>query len=134
MRQRLAQFMVGRNGNDQLNSFLILVTLALLILGRLFGGAFGSILTGLALAGLAVIYFRMLSKNVYRRREENGRFMQLRYRVSAKMRGLRERWVQRKDYKFFSCPACRCTLRVPRGHNKIRIVCKKCGHSFVGRS
>ena len=45
-----------------------------------------------------------------------------------------ERWVQRKDYKFFTCPSCKTTLRVPRGHGKIKIVCRKCGSSFTGKS
>ena len=46
----------------------------------------------------------------------------------------REKWVQRKDYKFFTCPSCKTTLRVPRGHGKIKIVCRKCGNTFTGKS
>ena len=52
----------------------------------------------------------------------------------AKGRVLRERWKQRKDYKFFSCPSCRAVMRVPRGRGKIRIVCHKCGNTFTGKS
>ena len=83
---------------------------------------------------LGYAYFRMLSRNLYKRSEENGKYLRLRYKLMAELRVHRERWVQRKDYKFFTCPSCKTTLRVPRGHGKIKIVCRKCGSSFTGKS
>ena len=130
MRQRLAQFMAGRNGNDQLNVFLLVIDIILVLIGTIAGGKAGAIIYILVLVLLVLIYFRMLSRNLYRRREENGKFMRVKYKVSAWLRVRHERWVQRKDYKFFTCPSCHTTLRVPRGHGKIKIVCRKCGTSF----
>ena len=83
---------------------------------------------------LAYAYFRMLSRNVYKRREENGKYIRARYKVSAALRVRHERWVQRKDYKFFTCPSCRTSLRVPRHRGKVKIVCRKCGTSFFGKT
>lgn len=134
MRQRLAQFMAGRNGNDQLNVFLLVIDIILVLIGTIAGGKAGAIIYILVLVLLVLIYFRMLSRNLYHRREENGKFMRVKYKVSAWLRVRRERWVQRKDYKFFTCPSCHTTLRVPRGHGKIKIVCRKCGSSFTGKS
>ena len=134
MRQRLAQFMAGRNGNDQLNVFLLVIDIILVFAGTIAGGKAGAIIYIIVLLLLVCIYFRMVSRNLYRRREENGKFMRIKYRVSAWLRVRHERWVQRKDYKFFTCPSCRTTLRVPRGHGKIKIVCRKCGCSFTGKS
>ena len=134
MRQRLAQFMAGRNGNDQLNVFLLVIDIILVLIGTIAGGKARAIIYILVLVLLVLIYFRMLSRNLYRRREENGKFMRVKYKVSAWLRVRRERWVQRKDYKFFTCPSCHTTLRVPRGHGKIKIVCRKCGSSFTGKS
>ena len=134
MKQRLAQFMAGRNGNDQLNTFLLVVDVLLILAASLTGGGLGRVFFLLALALLAVIYVRMLSRNLMRRREENGKYLRLRYRVTGWLRLRRERWVQRKDYKFFVCPSCHTTLRVPRGRGKIRIVCRKCGSAFTGKS
>ena len=134
MRQRLAQFMAGRNGNDQLNVFLLVIDIILVFAGTIAGGKAGAIIYSIVLLLLICIYFRMFSRNLYRRREENGKFMRIKYRVSAWLRVRHERWVQRKDYKFFTCPSCRTTLRVPRGHGKIKIVCRKCGCSFTGKS
>ena len=134
MKERLARFMVGRNGNDQLNAILLIVAVVLLVLGLFLGGAVNAVLRFVTLALLVVIYYRMFSKNVYRRQEENGKYLRIRYQVFAKLKAFKERWVQRKDYKFFRCPACHAVLRVPRGRGKIKIVCRKCGDTFIGKS
>jgi ribosomal protein L37AE/L43A len=129
-RQRAARFMAGRNGNDALNRFLLVCDLILLLLSALLGGPFFL----LALALLVYIYFRMLSRSVYRRQDENSRYLRARYKVVSRLRLAAERWKQRRDYKFFVCPSCRATLRVPKGRGRIRIVCRKCGTSFTGKS
>ena len=134
MRQKFTQFMSGRNGNDQLNLFLLIVDVILLLLAGIFANSLGKVLYPLVILLLGYAYFRMLSRNLYKRSEENGKYLRLRYKLMAELRVHRERWVQRKDYKFFTCPSCKTTLRVPRGHGKIKIVCRKCGNSFTGKS
>lgn len=138
MRNRLAQFMTGRYGNDPLNRFLSIAVLVLivinLVLSRWLPPIVTTLIFWLSLAGLVFIYVRMLSRNFAKRRKENQKYMQARYKVTSFFRLTKERWTQRKDYKFFHCPACRATLRVPRGKGKINIVCKKCGNSFQGKT
>ena len=127
--------MAGRNGNDQLNRLLLLVDVVLLLLASLLGRrGVGSLLYLLVLVLLGLTYFRMFSRDLYRRRSENERYLREKEKLSAKLRILRERWNQRKDYKFFTCPSCRAVMRVPRGRGKIRIVCHKCGNTFMGKS
>ena len=133
MRERLARFMAGRNGNDQLNIFLLIVDVVLIVLSTVWKSASG-LLYPFVLALLVYIYFRMFSRNVYKRREENGKYMRLKYKADAALRLRKERWVQRKDYKFFTCPSCRTSLRVPRHRGKVKIVCRKCGTSFFGKT
>ena len=128
------RFMAGRNGNDQLNLFLYAADAILLIAATLVRGQAGRWMWLAVLALLGYIYFRMFSKNLTKRREENGKYLRLRYSIQAGLKIRREKWVQRKDYKFFTCPSCKTTLRVPRGHGKIKIVCRKCGNSFTGKS
>ena len=72
----------------------------------------------------------VLSRNVYRRQQENGAYLRQKYKITSAWRGAVDRWHQRHDYRFFKCPACRTRLRVPRGKGKINIVCRKCGTSF----
>ncbi len=134
MREKMTRFMAGRNGNDQLNLFLYAADAILLIAATLVRGQAGRWMWLAVLILLGYIYFRMFSKNLTKRREENGKYLRVRYSIQAGLKIRREKWVQRKDYKFFTCPSCKTTLRVPRGHGKIKIVCRKCGNSFTGKS
>ena len=134
MRERLARFMAGRNGNDQLNVFLLIIDVVLLVLAGIISRGRGTILYPMAIVLLLYIYFRMFSRNLYKRREENGKFLRLKYSVESYFRVRKEQWRQRKDYKFFTCPSCRAALRVPKGRGKLKIVCRKCGTSFFGKS
>ncbi len=134
MREKMMRFMAGRNGNDQLNLFLYAADAILLIAATLVRGQAGRWMWLAVLILLGYIYFRMFSKNLTKRREENGKYLRVRYSIQAGLKIRREKWVQRKDYKFFTCPSCKTMLRVPRGHGKIKIVCRKCGNSFTGKS
>ena len=126
--------MSGRNGNDQFNLFLLGVELVLIILASLIRGVVGAVLYLAVLALLVYIYFRMFSRKLYRRQDENAKFLRAAGAFRARLRLEKEKWKQRRDYKFFSCPSCHASLRVPKGRGKIKIVCRKCGTSFVGRS
>ena len=128
MREKFARFMAGRCGIDQLNRFLSILSLVLMIVAVVFNG------TRFSRPIWLIAYARMLSRNLYKRSAENTRYLRLRMSVSGKFEMIKVRWTQRKDYKFFTCPACRTTLRVPRHKGKINIVCKKCGNSFTGKT
>ena len=128
------QFMAGRNGNDELNRFLLAVDMVLILLSVIFSRGVGRILAPIALVLLGFTYYRMLSRDLIRRSDENARYFRIRERVLSALRVRKEQWVQRKDYKFFVCPACKATMRVPKGRGKIKIVCRKCGNSFMGKS
>ncbi len=128
------RFMAGRNGNDALNRFLLILGLVLLLLSMFLPSAVGRLFYPFFLAALIFSYYRMFSRNLYKRQAENAWYWKKRNQVVGSFRLLKERWVQRKDYCFFSCPSCRTTLRVPKGRGKIKIVCRKCGTSFVRKS
>ena len=134
MKERFIRFMAGRNGNDQFNRFLLILAAVFMLISLIFRRTVGTLLSYIVVALLVYMYFRMFSRNIYKRREENGKYLRLLYAAEGKYRVLKERWVQRKDYKFFSCPSCHTNLRVPRGKGKIKIVCRKCGTSFMGKS
>lgn len=131
MRERLARFMAGRNGADNLSRAVMLLAFILFILSLFFSDWLAQLLLTLAVTGIVYVYFRMFSKNVARRREENSRYLAKTASLRSYFRSLGERWRQRRDYKFFRCPMCRTLLRVPRGKGKIKIVCRKCGNSFI---
>ena len=126
--------MSGRNGNDALNRFLLTADFLLILLSVIFSRSFSRFLMSLVIVLLGITYFRMLSRNLVRRSDENYKYLRLKEKVLVHFRLTKERWVQRKDYKFFICPACKATLRVPKGRGKVKIVCRKCGNSFTGKT
>ena len=127
MKEKFLRFMAGRYGVDQLSRFLSFVALALIVLNLFFRS---SVLWILGLAVLVLTYVRMFSKNYEKRRKENERYLQLKYKLTSGFRNWNDRRKQSRDYVFFRCPSCHAMLRVPRGKGKIRVTCRKCGNAF----
>ncbi len=128
---KLYRFISGRYGNDQLSCAMLIVALLFNLFFRFTAfGIFG--LLGMALTGLVV--YRMLSRNVPKRREENRRFVCLWTDAKRSFNDWKIRKAQSKEFKFYSCPDCKNMLRVPRGKGKIHITCPKCGQRFGGKT
>ena len=134
MRNWLQRVMTGRYGVDEYSRFLNTSALITLVLSILFKGVLSMIFWLMAIVSLIFSYFRMFSRNTYRRRAENNAYLTLRYNLTRKFSGLKQRMQQKKYYRFFKCPKCGITTRVPKGKGKIRITCPKCGESFVRKS
>lgn len=134
MRAKLAKMMIGRNGSDDLTRFIAFASGILLVIAMFGGGSSSYVLWILAVIGLVYCYFRIFSKNYVKRREENMRFVNLKNEFLSYLRGAKERYSQRRDYKFFRCPSCHTILRVPRGKGKVKVVCRKCGTSFIRKT
>ena len=129
-RQRIQQFMYGRNGYDQLGRFLILAALACALLGLFLPRAVSPLLLLLQYALLIACIWRLMSRNLGQRQRENLWYLGKERAVLRWFRSLKDRWRQRKDYKFFRCPSCHALLRVPRGKGKLLLTCRKCGNRF----
>ena len=130
MREKLRRFMVGRYGGDQFGQFLAWAALILFVFGMLFWRIF----YWLGLAALLYSYWRMLSRDIARRRAENSWYLQQRAAVLRKFGQMRSRFALRKTYRYFRCPKCRQELRIPRGRGQVSITCPKCGTDFVRKS
>ncbi len=135
-RQKLSQFMYGRNGIDVLGVFLLVVSVVLMTLSTLFSRI--SVLSELFLAlewmVLLLCVFRIFSRNTVKRQQENAKYYQHHRKFLLWCRSVRDRWTQRKDYKFFRCPSCHALLRVPRGKGVLELTCRKCGNRFKRRT
>ena len=126
-RQRLLQFMSGRNGSDTLGNFMMIVALVLMLI-NLFVGSF---LIGVsALGALIYSYFRMLSRNVYRRRTENAAFCRLWGRIKKWFSLQRNKWRDRKTHIYRKCPQCKNRLRLPKVKGEHTVCCPCCKHRF----
>ena len=132
MLQRLSEsmrrFMFGRYGVDQLNLFLIgaavVLNLISVILSR-FGeicAVLGLIISLLAYVLLLWTLFRCFSQNLEKRFQENRRFLTRKARVLD------------RENRYYRCPNCRQTVRVPKGRGKLCIKCPKCDEKFIRKS
>ena len=130
LRERFQRFMMCRYGHDSLNQAMAIAALVLMILGM-----FGlRLFSWLAMALLVAVYFRMFSRNIPARSQENAKYYYLRTQVQKRMAQYQTRWAQRKFYRYYRCPHCHQQLRVPRGRGKIEITCPKCHTEFVKKS
>ncbi|MBQ6887030.1 MAG: hypothetical protein IJN54_05920 [Lachnospiraceae bacterium] len=130
MREKLIRFMYGRYGNDQFNKFLMALSLICLVFS--FFGA--DIFYLFAIMILIYSYFRMFSKNLYKRRRENTVYLQYQYKVKQFWNTQKRDFNQRKTHHIYKCPSCRQKIRIPKGKGKIEIRCPKCSSTFIKRS
>ena len=83
MREKLIRFMAGRNGNDQFNMFLLVVELVLIVVSTVLSGSIGRFLSPVIILMICYTYFRMLSRNLNKRRDENTRYLRLKYKLEG---------------------------------------------------
>ena len=117
------KFMSGRYGTDKLNMWILGAGVILCLVGMFMPLAIVKlvlILLAYGLMGWAI--FRTLSRNTYKRYRENRRFLLLLDRFKD------------KEHRYFDCPKCRQSVRVPRGKGKISITCPKCKEKFVRKT
>ena len=118
------RFMEGRYGSDRLTTFILGAAVVLVLIYSLFfrGTVVQVILWLLSYALMFWAIFRMLSRNVYKRYQENRKFLQFFDRIKD------------RQHRYYDCPKCRQTVRVPRGKGKIAITCPRCREKFVRKS
>lgn len=132
MKKWLAKVMVGRYGVDQLTNAMLVLSMVLLVVALFFGNSIvNTILWALAVLLLVAGYYRIFSKKTSQRYQENQKYLRLRNRITGRFRSMKERLKQRKTHRFFKCPQCGATVRVPKGKGKIKITCPKCKTAFV---
>ena len=119
----LARFMRGRYGTDRLNMVILCAGLAASLLSAMLPIPVVSLVLWALSYGLMIwAIFRSLSRNTYRRYMENRRFYQLTEQIKD------------RDHRYYACPKCRQTVRVPRGKGKISITCPKCREKFIRKT
>ena len=101
---KVAQFMYGRNGMDSLNKFMFWAYIALIALNLVVNSF---ILNYLGLMMMVVYLFRVMSKNLWKRQKENKVYLNIRNKVTGRVRLLKNRWVDRKIKVYRKCPKCK---------------------------
>ena len=120
LRTGLRRFMDSRYGTDKLNMAILCTGLAFSLLASFIPGAAVKLAcTTVAYILMFIAIFRSLSRNIYKRYEENRKFL------------LFFQKLKDKDHRYYNCPRCHQQVRVPKGKGKISITCPKCREKFI---
>ena len=147
MREKIARFMQGRYGVDELARFLTGLSMVWIVLELITRNRFFEILFWVTVVWL---YYRILSRDYGKRQQENSKFPTLHYRFTSKWNqwihpkgytAKGSRWeklkydlAQKKAYHIYKCPGCGQKIRIPREKGKIAVICPKCNTEFIKRS
>ena len=119
----LRSFMAGRYGTDRLNMVILAAGVVSCLIGTLMPGALVKLAFTAVSYGLMIwAICRTLSRNTYRRYQENRKFLQFFDRLKD------------RQHRYFDCPKCRQMVRVPRGKGKISITCPRCRERFIKKT
>ncbi len=131
MRERMINFMRGRYGIDQLGTFLAGCSLFLMLINIFIKS---SIITLIVFGLLIYSYFRMFSRNIIKRSDENTLYLKRTFKIRTRFRKEKGYMRLRKTHHIYHCPSCRQKIKIPRGKGKISITCPKCSKEFVRKS
>ena len=131
IKQSLRGFMQGRNGIDPLGRTMVWSGLGLYLVALISGLA---VLSILSMAIYVWAIFRMFSRNIQKRAEENRRFVQFQRKHITNIKQARVRHQNRKQYTYFKCPKCKAWLRLPRGAGNAKVTCGRCKNNFSYRA
>lgn len=135
MRERIAKFMQGRYGVDHLSQFLIVIAMILMIFQMFIHSIVIDLILNMVAVGLLFFtYFRIFSRNHYKRYAENQKYLHYHNRFRGFFVRKKSCFMQRKTHRIFKCPNCKQSIRVPKGKGKIAITCPKCKNEFIKRS
>lgn len=138
---KLQQFMVGRNGADRLARWALWVAVIALIINMWFPNIICSVIS---YALLFYSMYRVFSKNVAAREEEEQKFDELLERLKPGSKKRRDTGfttrnnASKKQSKksastktTFVCEECGQSLSVPKGRGKLKVTCPKCNHQQI---
>lgn len=122
-KNKMRHFMQGRYGSDRLNIALLIAAAVLSVLSAFMRNvALNMLFLSISYGLMGWAIFRLLSRNIYKRYEENRKYL------------LFLKKLKDKDHKYFTCPRCRQQVRVPKKKGKISITCPKCGEKFIKKT
>lgn len=129
MKNLLNNILYGRNGIDELGLFTIWIYIILSIINLVTNSFIGDLS---ALLLIALILFRMLSKNITARQKENNIFNKITNFIFKPFENIK-RNIKDKEHVYKKCPKCKTVLKLPlpskKGIQKAK--CPKCKKSLT---
>ena len=122
LRSFFQRFMMGRYGTDKLNIAILTAGVVACFAGMFMPALLSLIFTALSYGLMILAIYRCFSRNTYQRYRENSRYLRF-------LEQLKDR-----QHRYYTCPRCRQSVRVPRGKGKIAITCPRCKEKFIKKT
>ncbi|MBQ8837361.1 MAG: hypothetical protein IJ002_07655 [Clostridia bacterium] len=119
--------MYGRYGGDQLYFALIIIFFVISVVNTFIGSYLLWILQYVLLIWAVYRYF---SRNIYKRRQENRKFLGIWQSIKNFFAYLGDKFRDRKVCRYRKCKHCHAALRLPIKKGKNSVKCPRCGKSF----
>ncbi|MBQ7921514.1 MAG: hypothetical protein IJ325_02925 [Clostridia bacterium] len=129
-RYKLATFMHGRYGIDQLYYGLLVTYVIFIILNIIFPSFIWGILMT---ASLVYALFRMFSKNIAARQRENRVFLKLWNPLKTELVLCKDRCKDFRTARYRHCKHCRAIIKLPKKRGKHTVICPCCKERFSVR-
>ncbi|HRW25540.1 MAG TPA: hypothetical protein P5298_14110 [Spirochaetia bacterium] len=130
LKQKLAAFMSGRYGMDDLNKGLVGLYIVILLVNM---GLRSQILSALIWPIMIYAIYRSYSRNVAARSAENEKYLALTKPVRRRLSLARRSITGFKRYRYRLCPRCKATIELPARKGSRSITCPKCRTEFEVR-
>lgn len=152
----LYRFMQGRYGNDEFSQFLMIAGLIVIFASNFLRIG---LLHTLGWVMLFYAYFRVMSRNIPKRQQENFKFQQMKSKFLKRNpagTGGQSKWQQKRaqkqqakqqndysqyqqqadveNYNYYRCRNCGQIVRVPKGKGTVKITCPECKNTFTDRT
>ena len=131
LKSMLYKFSQGRYGTDSLNRFIIF-SYIILVVANIFIKS--DIITSIYTITVVLLIYRMLSRNIYKRQQENQKYLNLSGKFKKQVAYVQNKWRFRKTHIYRKCPFCSATIRLPRKKGKHICSCPSCKKDFKVKS
>ena len=130
-KERIYRFMYGRYGADSLSRFMLVLYIINSFLGIIIQNKVVDIIIWLfSFILLILMFFRMFSKNIYKRQYENGKYLRIKNKILEYFRYVGNKWKFRKTHVYRKCPSCKSRLKLPKKKGNHGVRCPKCSNNF----
>ena len=127
----MARFMYGRYGIDRLyTGFFILFIIIAVINLFVYYLPLRLILTLLNAFIMFVMFYRVFSRQIYKRRREEQIYLSITGKIKRPFSVAIRRFKERKTHIYKKCPKCKTQLRFPKKKGTIMVTCPKCREQF----
>lgn len=124
---KMANFFQSRYGIDELYKFLFILFWIIAILSIFIRNP---IIYLLEILICVFMFYRSLSRNIYKRQSENMRYLKMRDKVKGKITLQKRKWSERKTHIYRKCPNCKAEIRLPKKKGKHVCTCPRCKKDF----